>query len=294
MPATHTATFAVRHYECDAYGHLNNANYIHYMEEAAFQASAAVGYSKARYESLGALWLARETSIDYLLPAHYGDTMTVTTWVEDFRRVRSRRRYEFRRAGEDALLATAATDWVYLETVSGRPLVVPPEMIAAFAPEGLPETTTPRPKFPAAPPTPPAPYQARRKVEWRDIDTAQHVNNAAYFHYLEEAGVEAAAYFGWPMTRCAAAGFGIVARAIQIEYRLPALLGDELVIETYVSELKRSTAYRHYRVWRGDDLLAQGRTRFVWVDLASGRPIRIPPAFAEAFVGHLAVEVSAE
>jgi len=52
MPATHIATFAVRHYECDAYGHLNNANYIHYMEEAAFQASTAVGYSKARYEAM--------------------------------------------------------------------------------------------------------------------------------------------------------------------------------------------------------------------------------------------------
>ena len=45
----------------DSYGHLNNANYIHYMEEAAFQASTAVGYSKARYEAMGTLWLARET-----------------------------------------------------------------------------------------------------------------------------------------------------------------------------------------------------------------------------------------
>ena len=52
MPAAvHTATFRVRHYECDAYGHLNNANYARYMQEAAFDASAAVGYGKDRYGS---------------------------------------------------------------------------------------------------------------------------------------------------------------------------------------------------------------------------------------------------
>ncbi|HUN04995.1 MAG TPA: thioesterase family protein [Aggregatilineales bacterium] len=288
MPATHIATFAVRHYECDAYGHLNNANYIHYMEEAAFQASTAVGYSKARYEAMGTLWLARETRIEYLAPLVYGDTVEVKTWVDDFRRVRSRRRYEFRRPGVDTLLAQAETDWVYLDATTQRPLVVPPEMITAFAPEGLPETATPRPKFPALPPVPPAPYSFRRKVEWRDIDTAQHVNNAAYFHYLEEAGVEAAAHFGWSMRRCAEAGFGIIAREIHIEYRLPALLGDSLEIETFVSDLKRSNAVRNYQVRRGTDVLAQARTRFVWVDLATGRPIRIPTEFAEAFAGHLA------
>jgi acyl-CoA thioester hydrolase len=288
MPATHTATFAVRHYECDAYGHLNNANYIHYMEEAAFQASAEVGYPKSRYEAMGALWLARETHIDYLLPIHYGQTVEVKTWVDDFRRVRSRRRYEFRHLGQESILAQAETDWVYLDTATQRPVVVPPEMIAAFAPDGLPETASPRPKFPAPPATPPTPYISSRKVEWRDIDSAQHVNNAAYFHYLEEAGVEATAHFGWPMQRCTEAGFGIIARDIHIEYRLPALLGDSIEVETFVSDFKRSTAVRNYQVRRGGDLLAQARTRFVWVDLSSGKPLRIPAAFADAFTGHLA------
>lgn len=100
--------------------------------------------------------------------------------------------------------------------------------------------------------------------------------------------MEAAAHFGWPMTRCAAAGFGIIARDIHIEYRLPALLGDALEIETYVSDAKRSTGIRHYLVRRGGELLAQAQTRFVWVDLSTGRPIRIPPDFLAAFAAHRA------
>ncbi|MBZ0277150.1 MAG: thioesterase family protein, partial [Anaerolineae bacterium] len=79
-PLTHTTTFHVRHYECDAYGHLNNANYIRYMEEAAFEASAAAGYPKARYEGMGFIWLARETEIEYLNAVHYGDRVEVKTW----------------------------------------------------------------------------------------------------------------------------------------------------------------------------------------------------------------------
>ena len=103
-PQRFRCRFRVRHYECDAYGHLNNANYVRYMQEAAFDASAAVGYDKNRYEAMGYLWLAHETEIEYLQPVIYGDTIEVKTWVGDFRRVRSRRFYEFRKAGHDDLV----------------------------------------------------------------------------------------------------------------------------------------------------------------------------------------------
>ena len=97
MPLTHVRTFRVRHYECDAYGHVNYANYLRYMQEAAFDASAAAGYDLDRYEAMGRHWLVRETDIEYLRPLRYGDTVQVKTWVADFRRIRSRRAYEFRR-----------------------------------------------------------------------------------------------------------------------------------------------------------------------------------------------------
>jgi acyl-CoA thioester hydrolase len=89
MPLTHTRTFRIRYYECDAYGHVNQAQYLRYMQEAAFDASAAAGYDTARYEEMGRTWLIRETEIEYLRPLRYGDSVRVTTWVDDFRRIRS-------------------------------------------------------------------------------------------------------------------------------------------------------------------------------------------------------------
>lgn len=286
MPATFTATYAVRHYECDALGHLNNANYVRYMEEAAFNASASVGYDKARYDALGFLWLAHETEIEYLQPVVYGDTLEVKTWVGDFRRVRSRRFYEFRKVGQAELVARASTDWVYLEAASERPAVVPPEMIAAFVPEGVAELEqVARLKAPSLPPPPPGIFTFRRSVEWRDIDTAQHVNNSVYFNYIEDCAMQAAVAHGWPLKRSQAAGFAVIARQHHITYHNPALLDDEIEISTWVALHGRATADRFYTITRLRDglRLAQAVTRWVWVDLQTGRPIRIPADYMTDF-----------
>jgi len=286
MPPSHISTFKVRNYECDAYGHLNHANYLRYMEEAAFNASAEVGYSKARYESMGHLWLARETDIEYLQPLFYGDTVEIKTWVSDFRRVRSIRRYEFRRG--DELIARASTDWVYLDAATMRPSAVPSEMVAAFAGDEPVAPAEPREAFPSAPQPPPGVFKLNRSVEWRDIDSAQHVNNAVYFNYIEDCGIQAIAAFGWPITRMREIGFGIFARRERIEYRLPALLGDELEIATWVFDIKRISATRCYTISRHGELLAQVHTLGVWTDLTSGKPARIPDHFLVDFGPNIA------
>ena len=38
---THIITFRVRYSECDSLGHVNNTHYLRYMQETAFDASAA-------------------------------------------------------------------------------------------------------------------------------------------------------------------------------------------------------------------------------------------------------------
>jgi acyl-CoA thioester hydrolase len=290
MPLTLVRTFRVRHYECDAYGHVNYANYLRYMQEAAFDASAAAGYDMARYEAMGRHWLARETDIEYLHPLRYGDSVQVKTWVADFRPVRSLRAYEFRLAESGELVARAHTDWVFLDSATLRPTPIPQELLAAFFPEGLPDPAPPRPRFPSAPPPPPGVFRLRRRVEWRDIGPEQHVNNAVYLSYLEDCGVQVAAAHGWPMSRGQAEGFAIVARRHRIEYRQPAVLDEELELATWLSDVKRASVVRHYTVTRVSDgaLLARARTLWVWVDLKTGRPIRIPDAFLTDFAPNVA------
>jgi acyl-CoA thioester hydrolase len=289
QPLTHKRVFRVRHYECDAYGHLNNANYLRYMQETAMDASAAAGYDMARYAEIGNHWLIRETEIEYLKPLRYNEQVEVRTWVSDFQRVRSRRSYEFYLAGTGELVARAETDWVYLNSSTGSPASIPPEMIASFYPQGLPDSFPPRHPFPSAPPPPAGIFTMTRRVIWSDLDPAQHLNNAMYLVYIEECGMQVIAAHGWPVSRMAAGGFAILLRRHQIQYLRPAFMGDELIISTWASGVKRSTATRHYTIERAQDCarIANIHTLGVWVDLSTGKPIRIPPEFLADFIPNI-------
>jgi acyl-CoA thioester hydrolase len=280
MPSTHVRSFRIRHYECDAYGHVNHANYVRYMQEAAFDASAAVGYDFARYHAMDRLWLVRETEIDYLRPLRYGDSVEIKTWVLDFRRIRSRRGYEFRHAASGELVARASTDWVFLERSTGRPTTIPHDMMAAFFPEGLPSPAPPRERFPAMMP-PPGAFRHQRRVEWRDLDPAGHANNAVYLSYLEDCGLQAVAAHGWPVVRMEAEGFAIIARRHRVEYQQPALLDDKLEVITWLASPKEAAIVRYTLVTRLADgaPVARAHTNHLCVSLETGKPMAIPSAF---------------
>jgi acyl-CoA thioester hydrolase len=289
LPLIHIRNFRVRHYECDAFGHLNNANYVRYMQETAFDASSAAGYDQARYTELGCHWLIRETEIEYLKPVHYGDTVTVKTWVIDFHRVRSRRAYEFTLLDSGDLVSKGVTDWVYLENDSAKPATIPDEVVSAFFPNGPPTSVPPRRKF-LDPPSPPAnKFEMHRRVIWQDLDPVQHVNNAVYLTYVEECGMQVIAAHGWPITRMLDENFAILIRRHQIQYRQPAFLNDELVISTWVSDVRRSNATRHYVIQRESDgaHLATVHSLGVWVNLDSGKPIRIPERLLSDFSANI-------
>ena len=279
MPLTHERTFRIRHYECDAYGHVNNTNYLRYMQETALDASAAAGYDLARYAGLGHHWLVRETDIEYLTPLRYGESVRVKTWVEDFHRVRSRRAYELYRVGAEALAARGATEWVYVNSQTGQPARIPAEMAATFLPEGSP----------AAAPPPPGRFAMRRKVMWQEIDVVGHVNNAQYLAYISDCGFEVAEAFGWSGARLQAAGFGVLVRQHHIEYLEPAVLGDELEVATWLYNVRRATAWRVYTINRVRDgaAVARADVYYAFVNLQTGLPSRLPPDFLTDFADNI-------
>ena len=285
MPFTHARNFRIRYYECDANGHLNNANYLRFMQETATDASTAGGYGEKKYTEMNRYWLIFATQVEYLLPAFTNDTVQVKTWVTDFRRASSRRSYEFTRLETNELIARAYTDWIFLNASTHQPSTIPAELGQAFYPEGLPESFPPRQPFPKAPAPPPGVYKMRLHVTWQDIDSMQHVNNANYLNYVSECGFQAVAAHDWSWERMKEEGFAIFLRRIQIQYLGQAKLGDELEIATWVSDVKRSTAMRHYTITRISDgaLLTRAHTLGVWVDLATLHPVRIPVKMLEDF-----------
>lgn len=130
-PIQHTVRVRVRHYEMDSAGHVNNAVYLHYVEDAAIEHARALGFDEARWREIGGVWVVRRHEIDYKLPAVAGDELDVTTRIVGMERVQATRRTQIVRARDRALIAEAVTYWVWVG-LDGRPRRLPAEVLASL------------------------------------------------------------------------------------------------------------------------------------------------------------------
>lgn len=124
----------------DQNGHVNNVEYLRWMQDAAMKHSEAIGCTKAT-NTAGATWVVRTHRIEYLKPAFAGERIAVLTWVSNVRRVQSLRKYRIIRPGDKALLAEGETDWVFIDAQKGTLRSIPKEIKATF--ELLPEDREP-------------------------------------------------------------------------------------------------------------------------------------------------------
>jgi acyl-CoA thioester hydrolase len=118
--------------EIDTLGHANNVVYIAWLQAAAVAHSDVQGWPGSRYRELGQGWVVRSHAIEYLLPAFAGDHVAVETWVATMKKVTSLRRYRIVRRGDGSLLATAETNWAFVDLTTSKPVRIPPEVAEAF------------------------------------------------------------------------------------------------------------------------------------------------------------------
>ena len=123
--------FTVSAEALDGNGHVNNVQYVQWMQEAAVLHYESLGGIPLT-QAIGATWVVRSHNIEYLRPAFAGDRLEVRTWVVDIRRVRSLRRYRFIRQPDGKLLVKGETDWVFVDAKTGVPRLIPEEIIKIF------------------------------------------------------------------------------------------------------------------------------------------------------------------
>jgi acyl-CoA thioester hydrolase len=115
----------------DENGHVNNVQYVQWMQDIAVQHYTHLG-GVGPTQAAGATWVVRSHQVEYFRPAYTGEQIEGRTWVANLRRVRSLRRYEFVRLSDGATLVRGATEWVFIDTQSGSPRLIPPEIAQLF------------------------------------------------------------------------------------------------------------------------------------------------------------------
>jgi acyl-CoA thioester hydrolase len=115
--------------DIDELGHVNNAVWVKWIQDVA----TAHWYDRARPEHRDAyVWLVVRHEIDYLRAVGPGESVIGRTWIgEAPRGARCDRHMEF--VGDDGKpRVRAKTTWAVLDKASGRPIRVPPDVIAPF------------------------------------------------------------------------------------------------------------------------------------------------------------------
>ena len=130
LSPTYSKTITIPASVIDENGHVNNVAYVQWMQDIAVEHYASIGGIEA--QGADATWVVREHKVEYLLPAFAGEEIEIRTWVENARRVRSLRKYEFVRRSDGRILVKGETDWVFVDAKSGVPLSIPANVTAVF------------------------------------------------------------------------------------------------------------------------------------------------------------------
>lgn len=133
MPAVHIKTIRVGEDSIDVHGHVNNQEYLRWMQDAAIEHSSLQGWPMERYLELGASWYVKSHFIEYLRPALLADEILACTWVAGMDRRTSLRQTVFLRRADRQMLARAQTQWIFVDLSSGRPRAIPEAVRTAFA-----------------------------------------------------------------------------------------------------------------------------------------------------------------
>ena len=285
MPFEHTSTYRLRHYECDANGHLNNANYVRYVLETHVRALAGVGQDPGRLVATNRAWQVRELFIEFLRPLTFGDSLTVKATLDGLAESRAKWTCECRNGGSGELCAQAQMEVVSLDTVTGRTCPLPPEVADRLGTAEAPPSPLRHSRFPSLPPRPAGAVSSPWEIQWRDVGPDLLLHGATYLDYLSDFLTLAAAAAGRSFHHDIEDELGWVIRRQWLRIVEPATLGRGLRFSTWISDIKRVTVMRHFTIHAQDNgvLMGEAHTLWVCVDAQSGRPARIPKTFMEGF-----------
>ena len=124
-------------------------------------------------------------------------------------------------------------------------------------------------------------YSIDVEVRWRDLDAFNHVNNASYLGYVEEARVR---WFKSLSMDWAGETAAPILAAITMNYRKPIGWPESLQVELFTERLGNKSVTIGHRILSTTEpglLYADGNAVMVWVS-RDGQTVQLPEAIRSA------------
>jgi acyl-CoA thioester hydrolase len=126
-------------------------------------------------------------------------------------------------------------------------------------------------------------FSTTLEVRWRDLDAMNHVNNAVYFTYLEQARVRYLREL--ELVSVSPSDIGFILAEARCQFKSPLKLGERVTVYIRVSEMGRSSFVFRYRM-EGEDgrLAAEATTTQVRYDYERERSLPLSDGWRQAIV----------
>ena len=136
----------------------------------------------------------------------------------------------------------------------------------------------------ASPTTAPVPFTMPLVVGDDDIDMLGHASNIAYLRWVQDVAVAHSAAVGLGMEGYSQLGAVFVVRRHEIDYLRPVVRGERLELRTWIDSAFAAKCKRATEIVRVEGVVvARAMTTWGFVELATGRPTRIPDSVRTAF-----------
>ena len=132
----------------------------------------------------------------------------------------------------------------------------------------------------------PRPFTLTVKVAADDIDSLNHTNNTVYVKWCERVAWAHSCALGLDLDCYRRLNRAMAINRAQYDYLQASHAGQELALATWITQWdKKLTMIRHFQIVRLADeaTLLRAEVGFVCIDLATGKPRRLPREFIEGY-----------
>lgn len=132
----------------------------------------------------------------------------------------------------------------------------------------------------------PGAFTGTHRVCGTEIDEYRHVNNSVYLQWLDAIAWAHSAALGLPLERCLVLRRGMAVRHTRVDYLEAAVLGDELMLGTWIvgsdGRLRCRRRFDILRIADGKRIL-DAEIDYFCLNLDSGKPGRFIPEFIASY-----------
>jgi len=245
MDKTHSVSFLVRTYEVDFRAKALPLTLLNYLQDAAGEHAARLGFSVLDLLKRDLTWLLSRYHVRIVRTPSFGETVTITTWPSGRQGIFALRDFEIT-DGAGRPVGAATSSWILWNLKSRQPARLEENLPDRVALErrAVPDD------FPPLPACPPGGRELGFRVEMQDIDFNNHVNHPVYIQWALETAPE-------PVLRT------LTPAAIEVAYKGEAVYGEEVVSRIVQVEEGPRPVFLHgiFHKVRGTELT---RLRTTW------------------------------